>query len=177
MYYTLPQSGRGSLAGYISGIHPATEFWQCCFHGPRGAISADNLYPALWECSHPVHGLEPHSNPLGSSVPDEGVLRQCQFSSPHSLAWPQVPMTEAQPWADVPVHLQGGDSWSGFLAEPDCSLWVSPSPLLEDGGAGPLQSGWERLQISNEHFTFHTQYRLSTYMHHVVFAYCISLLF
>lgn len=85
-------------------------------------------------------------------------VHQCQFSSPHSLAWPQVPMTEVQPWADVPIHPQRGDSWSGFLAEPDYSLLVCPSPLLEDCGAGPLQSGWESLQISNEHLTFHTQH-------------------
>lgn len=60
--------------------------------------------------------------------------------------------------AMVPVHPhpQGGGSWSGFLAEPDCSLWVCPSWLREDRGAGPLQSGWDSPQISNEHLTFCT---------------------
>lgn len=135
-----------------------------CCHSPRGTTSVDNLYPALWECSHPVHGSEPHSNLLGPSVPEDMVLQQCQFSSPHSLAWPQVTLTEAQPWADIPVHPQGDDPWSGFLAEPDCSLWVCPSPLLEDCGARPLQSGWESLQISSKHLNFCTEYRLSTYM-------------
>lgn len=120
---------------------------SCC-HGLKGTTSADNLYPALWECCHPVHGSEPHSNPLGPSVPDEVVLHQCQFSSPHSLAWPQVPMTEAQPWDEVPVHPQGGDSRSGFLAEPDGSLWVCSSPLLGNCVAGPLQAGWESLHMN-----------------------------
>lgn len=91
-----------------------------CCHGPSGTTSVDNLYPAPWECSHPVHGSEPHSSPLDPSVPYEVVLQQGQFSSSHSLAWPQVSLIEAQPWSQfisIPREVAHGlDSWLNLTA-------------------------------------------------------------
>lgn len=137
-----------------------------CCHGPRGTTSVDNLYPAPWECSHPLHGSEPHSNPVGPSDPVEVVLQSCQFSPPaalpgHRSHWQRPShglMSQSIPNPREMTH--GLDFWLNLT----CRLWVCPYPLLEDCGAGPLQSVWDSLQINNEHLTFCTQYKLSTYM-------------
>lgn len=90
------------------------------------------------------------------------------------LAQPWVSSIQAHPWANIPArpHPQGGDWWSRLLAEPGYSLWVCPTPSLGYRGAGPLQSGWDGIQICNKHLTFCSWYRLSTDMQCI--SWCLS---
>lgn len=96
--------GSAALLSWSQGHH---QCWQS-LPSPLGVFPSS---PWLRIPFQPCRSIRPCRS--GASIMP--VFTSC------SLAWPQVPLTEAQPWADVPVHphSQGDDSWSGFLAEPD----------------------------------------------------------